>query len=78
LDNNFNLFTGNRDDVLSQFQKEKEIEGEIMNVKKFPYSIFADYYGSYSGMGKEHEALGKWIVDNKQKVSGAPVEMYVT
>lgn len=40
--------------------------------------IVADYYGPYSGLGKEYEVILKWIVENKKKVNGAPIEMYLT
>ncbi len=41
-------------------------------------AIVTDYYGPYSGLGKEYEVIEKWIVDNKKKISGLPFEMYIT
>jgi effector-binding domain-containing protein len=57
-----------------------KISTDKIKVKQLKISkvIIADYYGPYSGLGKEYEAIGKWIVDNKKKVSGAPLEMYIT
>jgi effector-binding domain-containing protein len=56
------------------------VSSDRIKVKKMNLSkvIVADYYGPYSGLGKEYEAIGKWVVDNKKRISGAPIEMYVS
>jgi len=41
-------------------------------------SVVANYHGDYSSLGNAHAALQQWITEGGKKISGDPLEMYVT
>jgi effector-binding domain-containing protein len=41
-------------------------------------AIVANYHGDYSSMGNAHVAIQQWITESHKKITGDPIEMYIT
>ena len=62
-----------------QLDKTAKGEGEIkVSEMKAGNAVVAHYYGAYEKTNTAHDALHKWIGDNKKKIIGDPWEVYVT